>query len=66
MIQLDFERKKMMTQAQANQPSQTHLKKMTKKKIEEEKEILRALGVKVWISYSKKKRGRAISETYEI
>lgn len=44
MIQLDFERKKMMTQAQANQPSQTHLKKMTKKKIEEEKEILRALG----------------------
>nr|AHX81472.1 ribosomal protein S3 [Parinari campestris] len=24
------------------------------------------LGVKVWISYSKKKRGRAISETYEI
>lgn len=32
MIQLDFERKKMMTQAQANQPSQTHLKKMTKKK----------------------------------
>jgi small subunit ribosomal protein S3 len=24
------------------------------------------LGVKVWISYSKKKGGRAISETYEI
>lgn len=24
------------------------------------------LGVKVWISYSKKKKGRAISETYEI